>query len=209
MRWLVVSTRPDIAHVVGVVSRYMQNPGKKHWQSVHWILRYLRGTSSYCLCFGGSNVVVQGFVDFDHSGDRDDGRSTTGYVFTVGETAVSWFSNLQKIVSLSTTKAEYVAATEASEEMIWLQWFIGELGWKEENSTLWSDNQSAIHLAKNSAFYARTKHIQLRYHFIRQVLEDGQLKLDKVDRSRNPVDMLTKVVDRGKLSLCSNLVNLR
>jgi hypothetical protein len=100
------------------------------------------------------------------AGDKDSRRSTTWYVFTIGGIVVSWISKLQKVVAPSTTEAEYVAATEASKEMIWLQRFMEELGKKQENSRLYCDSQSAIHLAKNSAFHSKTKHIQLRYHFI-------------------------------------------
>ena len=95
-------------------------------------------------------------------GDKDSKRSTTGYVFTIGGTTVSWILKLQKVVALSTIEAEYVATTEASKEMIWLQRFMEELGKKQENSRLYCD----IHLAKNLAFHSKTKNIQLRYHFI-------------------------------------------
>ena len=92
-------------------------------------------------------------------GDKDSRRSTIGYVFTVGGTTISWISKLQKVVALSTTEAEYVAATEASKEVIWLQRFMKELGTKQENSRLYNDSQSAIHLVKNLAFHSKTKHI--------------------------------------------------
>eukprot|EP00253_Pinus_taeda_P034959 PITA_34959 len=151
LMYAMVCTRPDIAHAVGVVSGYMNNPGKEHWMAVKWILRYLKGTT------------------------------------------ISWVSKIQSVVALSTIETEYVAATEASKEMIWLQRFMGELGKEHDKGTLYSDSQSAIHLAKNSAFHSRTKHIQLKYHFIRSVLEDGQLKLEKIHTSQNPADMLTKV----------------
>jgi hypothetical protein len=209
LMYVMVCTRPDIAHAVGVVRRYMNNPGKEHWEEVKWILRYLRGIATHALCFGGSNIVLQGYVDSDMVGDKDSRRRTTGYVFTIGGTIVSWISKLQKVVSLSTTEAEYVVATEASKEMIWLQRFMEELGKKKENSRLYCDNESAIHLAKNSAFHSNTKHIQLRYHFIRSILEDGYLKLEKIHTSQNPVDMLTKGVTREKLSSCSVSVGLQ
>ena len=93
------------------------------------------------------------------AGDKDSRRSTTRYVFTVGGTIVSWISKLQKVVALSSTKAEYVASLEANKEMIWLQRFMEELGKNKENSRLYNDSQSAIHLAKNSAFHSKTKHI--------------------------------------------------
>ena len=209
LMYAMVCTRPDIAHAVGVVNRYMSNPGKRHWLAVKWILRYLRGTTSQALCFGGSNTTLQGYADSDMAGDRDSSRSTTGYVFTVGGTAVSWISRLQRVVALSSAEAEYVALTEASKEMIWLQRFMEELGKKQESSRLYCDSQSAIHLAKNSAFHSKTKHIQLRYHFIRSVLEDGQLKLEKIHTSQNPADMLTKAVTREKLSTCSVSVGIQ
>lgn len=122
--------------------------------------------------------------------------------------AVSWISRIQKIVALSTTEADYVAVTEASEELIWLQGLLTELGFMQEKSVLYSDNQSAIHLAKNSAFHSRTKHIGLRYHFIRSLLEDEVLTLSKIQGSENPADMLTKVVTFDKLKLCSSSVGL-
>eukprot|EP00253_Pinus_taeda_P005294 PITA_05294 len=168
LMYAMVCTRPDIAHAVGVVSRYMNNLGKEHWMAVKWILRYLKG-------------------------DRDNMRSTIGYVFTVGGKTVSWISKIQSVVALSTTEAEYVVATEASKEMIWLQRFMGELGKEHDMGTLYSDSQSAIHLAKNSKFHSKTKHIQLKYHFIRSVLEDEELKLQMIHTSQNPTNMLTKV----------------
>ena len=116
---------------------------------------------------------------------------------------------MQRVVALSSVEAEYVALTEASKEMIWLQRFMEELGKKQESSRLYCDSQSAIHLVKNSAFHSKTKHIQLRYHFIRSVLEDGQLKLEKIHTSQNPADMLTKVVAREKLSTCSVSVGIQ
>ena len=120
LMYAMVCTRPYIAHAVGVVSRYMNNPGKEHWKAIQWILRCLRGTNSHALCFGGSDTILQGYVDVDMAGDKDNRRSTTGYVFIVGGTTASWISKLQQVVALSTTEAEYVATTEASKEMIWL-----------------------------------------------------------------------------------------
>ena len=118
------------------------------------------------------------------AGDKDIRRSTTGYVFIVGGTIVSLISKLQHVVSLSTMEAEYVAATKASKEMIWLQRFLEEMGKKLENSRLYSDSQSANHLVKNSSFHLNTKHIQLKYHFIRYVLQYELLKLENIHTTR-------------------------
>ncbi|KAL5831285.1 hypothetical protein ACOSQ4_016639 [Xanthoceras sorbifolium] len=209
LMYAMVCTRPDIAQAVGAVSRYMNNPGKIHWEAVKWILRYLRGTTNKTLCFKGGDTTLTGYVDADLAGNVDIRKSTTGYVYTLGGTAVSWVSQLQKIVALSTTEAEYVAVTEASKEMVWLQSFLEELGKKQEDNVLYCDSQSAIHLAKNPSFHSRTKHMQLRYHFIRSLLEDGILKLEKISGAQNPADMLTKTVTTDKLKLCSASVGLQ
>uniref|UniRef100_A0A2N9FSS1 Retrovirus-related Pol polyprotein from transposon TNT 1-94 n=1 Tax=Fagus sylvatica TaxID=28930 RepID=A0A2N9FSS1_FAGSY len=208
LMYAMVCTRLDIAHAVGVVSRYMSNPGKQHWEAVKWILRYLKGTLGTSLCFTGVDMKLTGYVDSDLAGDVDTRKSTTSYVYTLGGTAVSWVSRLQKIVALSTTKAEYVAVTEAGKEMVWLQGFLEELGQRQKKGILHSDSQSAIFRAKNLAFHSRTKHIQLRYHFIRFLLDDGQLTLEKIHGAKNPADMLTKGVTIEKLKLCSTSVGL-
>ena len=101
--YAMVCTRPDIAHAMGFVSRYMNNPGKEHWKEVQWILKYLRGTTSHELCFGGSDIVLQRYVDADMAGDKDNRRSTTWYVFTMGGTTITWILKMQNIVALSTT----------------------------------------------------------------------------------------------------------
>lgn len=116
------------------------------------------------------------------------------YIYTLCGTAISWVSKLQKIVTLSTTKAEYVVMTEACKEMVWLQGFLEELGLGNGKGTLHCDSQSAIQLAKNPVFHARTKHIQVRYHYNRLVLEDETFMLEKIQGSQNPTDMLTKIV---------------
>ena len=127
LMYAMVCTRPDIAHAVGVVSRYMSNPGKQHWEAVKWILRYLKSTLGTSLCFTGADMKLTSYVDFDLASDVDTRKSTTGYVYTLGGTAVSWVSRLQKIVALSTTEVEYVAVTEAGKEMVWLRDFLEEL----------------------------------------------------------------------------------
>jgi len=118
LMYAMVCTRPDISHVVGVVSRYMSNPGKQHWEAMKWILRYLRGTTKKCLTFRKDELKLEGYVDSNFAGEVDHRRSTTGYVFTLGSTAISWVSQLQKIVTIFITEAEYVVVTEASKELV-------------------------------------------------------------------------------------------
>ena len=118
LMYAMVCIRPDIAHAVGVVSRFMSRPGKQHWEAIKWILKYLKGSSDTCLYFTSASLKLQGYVNADFAGDIDSRKSTTEFVFTLGGTAISWASNIQKIVTLFTTEAEYVAATEVGNEMI-------------------------------------------------------------------------------------------
>ena len=209
LMYAMICTRPDIAHAVGVVSRFMSNPGVEHWKAVKWILRYLKRTSDVGLCFKKGQVELCGFCDADLTGDFDSSRSTSGYVFNIGSTAISWRSKLQSIVSLSTTEAEYVAVAEAVKEKMWLENMLTELGYKQTDSVLWCDSQSAIYLAKNPVFHSRTKHIRLKYHFIREQIEEEQLNLKKIAGTENAADMFTKVMNVQKLRLCMTLVGLR
>ena len=208
LMYAMLCTRLDIAHAVGIVSKFMSRPGKQHWEVVKWILRYLRGSSDTCLYFTGASLKLQGYVDANFASDIDSRKSTTGFVFTLGGTTISQASNLQKIVTLSTTETEYVTATEAGKKMIWLYGFLDELGKKQEMGILHSNSQSAIFLAKNSAFHSKSKHIQTKYHFIRYLVEDKLVILEKIYGSKNSTDMLTKGVTIEKLKLYAASVGL-
>ncbi|KAH9678909.1 Integrase catalytic domain-containing protein [Citrus sinensis] len=177
LMFAMICTRPDITQAVGVVSRYMANPGGEHWIAVKRILRYIRGTSDVALCYGGSEFTVKGYVDSDFAGDLDKRKSTTGFVFTLAGAAVSWVSKLQTVVALSTTEAEYMTATQACKEAIWIQRLLEELGHKQQKIPVFCDSQSALHIARNPAFHYRTKHIGVQYHFVREVVEDGSVDL--------------------------------
>jgi hypothetical protein len=202
LMYVMVSTRPDISHAVGVVSRFMENPGKEHWAAVKWVLRYLRGTSDYCITYNSGRELVCGYVDSDFAGDLDKRRSTSGYVFTLAGGAISWMSKLQNIVALSTTEAEYVAASHACKEAVWLKGLFGEFGRIQDKVKLLCDSQSAIHLAKNPAYHSKTKHIPIKYHFVRQVIDEGGVSLEKVHTKENCADMFTKPVLLEKLQWC-------
>lgn len=208
LMYAMVCTRPDIAHSVGVVSRFLSNPGKEHWAAVKWILRYLRGTSKICLSFGICKPELVGFTDADMAGDVDSRKSTSGYLITFSGGAVSWQSRLQKCVALSTTEAEYIAITEASKELLWMKKFLQELGLEQDKYILYCDSQSAIHLSKNPTFHARSKHIEVRYHWIRDALEMKKLQLDKIHTDENGSDMMTKPLPMEKLQVCRRKVGL-
>ncbi|KAJ0804413.1 putative RNA-directed DNA polymerase [Helianthus annuus] len=208
LMYAMVCTRPDIAHAVGVVSRFLSNPGKKHWEAVKWIFRYLRGSSKLGITFGNEEPMLVGYTDSDLAGNKDNMKSTSGYLMTFAGGAVSWQSRLQKYVALSTTEAEYVAATEACKELLWLKRFTQELGFMQRRYVVLCDNQSAIHLAKNSMFHKRTKHIDVKYHWNRDALEDKLFELDKVHTEDNGSDMLTKSLAREKLKICCSIAGM-
>ena len=198
LMFAMICTKPDIAQAVGAVSRYMANPGGEHWNIAKKILRYIRGTSDAGLCYGGSDFTVRGYVDSDFAGDLDKRKSTTGYVFTLAGGAVSWVSKLQTVVALSTTEAEYMAATQACKEAVWVKRLLEELGHKQEKITLFCDSQSALHIARNPTFHSRTKHIGVQYHFVREVVEDGSVDMLKIHTKENLADVMTKPINTDK-----------
>ena len=129
--------------------------------------------------------MLEGYTDADLAGDIDLRKSTSGYLTTFAGGAISWQSKLQKCVALSTTEAEYIAFTEACKEMLWMKNMLQELGIDQDRYVLKCDNQSAIYLGRNSTFHSRTKHIDIRYHWIRDVLEEKKVHLDKVHTNEN------------------------
>uniref|UniRef100_A0A2N9FRN5 CCHC-type domain-containing protein n=1 Tax=Fagus sylvatica TaxID=28930 RepID=A0A2N9FRN5_FAGSY len=210
LMYAMVCTRPDLAHAVSTVSRYMANPGREHWNAVKWIFRYLKGTAEHGILFSrqpGTNSVV-GYVDADYAGEVDDRRSTTGYVFTLSGGPICWKSTLQSIVAMSTTEAEYMAVAEAAKEALWLKGLVKELGLNQGGVQMHCDSQSAIYLAKNQVYHARTKHIDVRFHKIRELIVTGDIVLEKVHTSENAADMLTKPVTTAKFKHCLDLVNV-
>ena len=149
----MVCTRPDLAHPMSVVSRFMANPVKAHWSAIKWMFRYLNGTLSHVLTYGGAKIGDQpsilGYSDADYANDINKRRSTTRWVFRLWNSTISWKSSLQHVVALSTTEAEYIALLEAFKEAMWLKGLVSELLGLEVKANLLCDNQSAIHLYKN------------------------------------------------------------
>ncbi|XP_058080103.1 secreted RxLR effector protein 161-like [Magnolia sinica] len=175
-------SRPDIAYVVGVVSRFMQTPKKPHLEVVHRILRYVKGTINLGLLYknGGACKIV-GYCDADYGGDHDTRRSTTGYVFNLGSGAISWCSKRKPTVSLSTTEAEYRAMAMTAQESTWLMQLMRDLHQPDDYPMiLHCDNQSTICLAENPVFHARTKHVEVYYHFVRENVLQGEIEMSHV-----------------------------
>ena len=208
LMYAMVCTRPDIAHVVGTVSRFLSNPGREHWNAVKWILRYLHGIVDMRLCFGGDKPTLLGYLYSDMAGDIDSRRFTLGYLIKFAGGVVTWQSKLQKCVALSTTEAEFIAITEACKELLWVKKFFQELGFVQDKYLLFVDSRSVIHLGKNSTFHSRSKHIDVRYHWIRDALDAKLLELAKIHTNDNDADMMTKALLRGKFKACCEIVGL-
>eukprot|EP00253_Pinus_taeda_P011767 PITA_11767 len=151
---------------------------------------------------------IRGFVDADWAGDLDQRRSTSGYVFNLFGGVVSWMSKKQSVVEISTTEAEYMAATHASKEAVWLQRLFSTMGLVQGAIRIDCDSQSAIFLAKNLAYHSKTKHIDVQYHFVRVLIEDKKVLLVKVDTLKNTADALTKSMISEKLSWCRETMSV-
>ncbi|KAJ9566010.1 hypothetical protein OSB04_001976 [Centaurea solstitialis] len=208
LMYAMICTRPDLAYAVSMVSRYMANPGKEHWKAVQWIFRYLKGTTNLCLHFGRNSSGVLGYTDSDYGKDIDNRRSITGYVFTLDGCSISWRAHLQPTVALSTTEAEYMAVSEAVKEGVWLKGFFGELCERLKVEEVFCDNQGAVLLTKDRVLHDRTKHIDIRHHYIREVVARGDLKVVKISTDDNAADMLTKPLPVAKFNLCLDLVGV-
>ena len=163
----LTATRPDIMHAVSLISRFMECPKEIHLLAAKRIFRYLQGTANYGLFYKkGEKSDLFGFTDSDYAGDLDDRKSTSGYVFMLGSGAVSWSSKKQPIVTLSTTEAEFVAATACACQAIWLKKILEELHFKQEGAiAIYCDSSSAIKLSKNPVLHGRSKHIDVKFHF--------------------------------------------
>lgn len=203
-------TRPDICFAVNAVSRYIQNPGNLHWMAVKRILRYLKGTIGKKLVFNKSlNSLLSGFCDADWASEVDQRRSTTGYVFLMQGAAVSWNSRRQATVALSTTEAEYMSMAAAVQESIWLRQLKNELLGDNGAIMLYCDNKSAIDLAATTKYHARSKHIDIRYHFIRDKVTDNTINLNYIKTDDMIADMLTKAIVPIKQLKFSKLCGLK
>lgn len=198
----IINTRPDLAFAVGVVSRYMEAPGRDHWLAVKRILRYLKGTLGYgCKYEKGAELkpMLLGYSDSDFAGDMEDRKSTTGVGYFLNGSLVTWASQKQKIVALSSCEAEYVAAAAAACQGIWLSRLVADfLGTKETTVRLLMDNLSAIALSRNPVHHDRSKHIDTRYHFLRECVEEGKVEIEHVRTAEQVADIFTKALGQVK-----------
>ena len=208
--YLSTKTRPDIAYAVGSVARFSANPTKEHWTAVKRILRYLNGTIKLGLLYREStSAKIAGYTDADWAGDVGDRKSTSGYMFLLGGAAISWKSSKQTCVALSTAEAEYVALSTAAQEAIWLQQLTSDLMNKSsQEMIIYEDNQSTICLAKNQQIHGRTKHIDIKYHFVCDLVEAGRIKVEYCASENMIADILTKGLRINRFEMLQQLAGI-
>lgn len=206
-------TRPDIAFSVSSVSRFCSKPTKEHWTAVKRILRYLNGTLNYGLMYEKNedkNDGLIGYSDADWAGDTGDRKSTSGYLFMMTGAAVSWKSRKQTCVALSTAEAEYVAMAAAVQEAAWMRCLLEELEHKQTKPTvLHEDNQSAIAVAENPMSHSKMKHIDIRYHFVREKVSDNTVELRYCPTNDMLADVLTKGLTFDKFARLRELTGVK
>ncbi|GMI66347.1 hypothetical protein HRI_000304000 [Hibiscus trionum] len=195
----LTATRPDIMHAVSLISRFMECPKEMHLLAAKRILRYLKGTASYGLFYKrGEKTNLFDFTDSDYAGDLDDRKSTSGYAFMLGTGVVSWSSKKQPIVTLSTTEAEFVAATAYASQAIWLRNVLEELHFLQQRATtIFCDNNSAIKLSKNPVLHRRSKHIDVKFHYLRDLTNNGVIDLVFCRSEDQVADIFTKSLKRA------------
>lgn len=201
LMYLSVGTRPDITFAVNKVSQYLEKPNKIHWNAVKRIFKYLKGTTKYGIHYlTQQNNHIKPFSDADYAGDTETRKSTTGFVLKLGDSAIAWGSTRQRTVALSTTEAEYIAASQTIKEIIWMKSLINDLVlFKNITTTLYVDNLSAIKLIKNPEFHRRSKHIDVRYHFIRDKFKEKEFLLQHIASEDQQADLLTKPLEEQYL----------
>lgn len=207
--YLSMRTRPDITFAVSLAARFCSKPTSQHMTAVKRILRYLRGTTHYGLLFKrSSNKEIIGYCDADWGGDAVNCKSTSGYMFQIGGTAVTWQSRKQSCVALSTAEAEYVSLAGAAQEAVWLRQLIKDLTKKCEPVKIFEDNQSAIAIARNPQFHGRMKHINIKYHFVRECVNNNEIVLKYCRTDEMVADMLTKALGKIKFEKLRELAGV-
>ncbi|KAJ9568333.1 hypothetical protein OSB04_004299 [Centaurea solstitialis] len=212
--YAMLCTRPDVAYSVSVTSRYQQNLGEPHWVAVKNILKYLRRTKEMFLVFGGSEdeISVIGYSDASFQTDRDDFRSQSGYVFTLNGGAISWKSSKQDTIADSTTEAEYIAASDAAKEAVWLRNFLSDLRVVASISRpidIFCDNSGTVAQAKEPRKHHKSRHVLRKYHLIREIIGRGDVRICKIPTEDNVADPLTKPLARVKHEAHANSIGMQ
>lgn len=213
--YAMLCTRPDIAYPISRLAQFSNDPRKAHWKAVMQLIRYLATTSDYCIVYDGkhdehSQPILIGYTDSDWGKHLEDRRSVTGYVFCMAGGAISWKSRRQPTVALSTTEAEYMAACEATREAVSWRMLLIELGLNmREPTVIMSDNQGSIALTKNPEHHARSKHIDIRHHYVREQVALGSVAITYISTDNMVADVLTKPLTRDRHTKMIRLMGVR
>lgn len=209
--YLANATRPDIAFAAHALSRFCSDPGVSHWTLAKRVLRYLKYTSHYGITYTKNKDKLQAFTDSDWAGDVDDRKSCTGNVIMLAGGPISWRSKKQASVALSTMEAEYAALAEVSKEVVYLKRLLNYMGFEKYVETpilIYCDNQSAIELSKNAILHKRSKHIDISFHFTRELVEKKEIKVIYLRTDQMLADVLTKSLPKIKHQRCITMLNL-
>ncbi|CAI5459574.1 unnamed protein product, partial [Closterium sp. Yama58-4] len=211
LMYAMMCTRPDLAYPVSVLARFVGSGRhtEEHWAAAKRVLRYLCGTKDHALTLGGSSPpLLSGFSDSSWADNQPDRRSSQGYGFTLGSGLISWRSTRSSAIALSSCEAELYAGTMAAQESRWLCFLLAELGAPQRCPTLWCDNASTIHLTQDPVFHGRSKHIELRYFFIRELVQQNLIAVRKIATEANLADIFTKALLRPAHSALLCLIGL-
>jgi hypothetical protein len=207
----LVNTQPNIIFAVNSLSQFMVDPRRVHWIALKHVLRYLRGTVEYGLLYDSNGAVrLESFTDVDWAGCVEDRKRTSGCCFSIGSGIISWFSRKQRSVTLSSAEAEYMAASLAACDALWLRKLLLGLFRQElEAIVIHCDNQSCIKLYENSVFHDHSKHTDIRYHFIKDCVQRGALRLDYIHTDEQMADIFTKALSKQKFEKFRDQMGLR
>ena len=207
--YIMLGTRPDITYAVTKLSQHSANPSQDHLDKALYICRYLVGTKDYALVYNGkSGDGIIACTDSDWAADPIKRRSVTGYFLKMAGGIFSWQSRAQKTVALSSTEAEYMALSDCSRQVVWIKSLLEEIGYKLNAIPICGDNQGSIFIASNPVQERRSKHIDIRYHYIREVVAQGKVELFFIDGNDNPADMFTKNLGHVKFHKFRNMLGL-
>ena len=183
----------------------MNNPGEAHWIACKRILRYLKGTQDTGLIFRGNNskeFTIEAYSDADWAGDTTDRKSTTGFVIMINDSVVSWLSKKQSTIALSTAEAEYMAISSTTQELMWIRQLLDELMMPLKYPIrLLSDNRAAISISTNDVNHSRTKHIDIRHHYIRDIIKKEYVEIGWIPTDKQLADMLTKPLNKKQFTM--------
>ena len=204
LMYVMMCTRTDICYVVGMVSHYQANPGMKHWRAVKRILRYLKGTIDYSLCYQGKELRLVGYLDADWARDLDERKSTSRYKFLLNNGVITWRSKKQTCIALSTMEAEFVACSTATQEAMWLRRFLQSLGivkGSSEPTIVYSNNKAAIAYVKDPNYHGRTKHIDSKNNFIRDITARNEVFIRYIPTREMVADPFIKPIPKEMFSV--------